>query len=1269
MAQPTGNHVVHVPLIVGGAGVVIIPETTEVLDAGTLQALSDVSPDGEQFTFAALTPALSDLDVGDVMVAGPSSAAPAGFLRLVTGVQQAGGEVVVATTGATLEDAITDGSFAISRQLTAADLQSAQFIDGVSLVESRDGAAAEGFNIDIDAVVYDADGNDNTTNDQLTAEGSIELNPGFDFDIDIDGKKLQQLEVILRTEEVAELELKSTIAQPIDVEIKIGQLNFANIVVLVGYVPVVIVVDMPIYLQVNAELGVVVSFGKVTQTANIEAGVRYDRPDWDLVADFDNDFDVDGPDIVVEAELRGLIHPPLRLRLYGVAGPYVAAQPYMEMEAEFPLSDPHLSWDLYGGLTVPVGVEVELLGHSLADYEGNAIEYRVLLLSSNDPPFMPSNPTPPDGAAGQPLTLQLGWQGGDPEGDEVKYDVYLAAGDPTPGSRVCDDIGVTTCATPPLTAGTTYYWRVTARDDDGLETEGPVWGFTTAGSGNQPPFLPSNPSPAHGSIGQPTDLQLSWSGGDPDGDPLTYTVRFEANDESPDTVICTGIAAAACDPGPLAPDTTYHWQVQVNDSAGHIVYGAIWRFDTGTSGGEIATIDVALIIDSSGSMVSNDPANLRKAAAKTFIGAMVSGDLLSVVDFDDNVYVPFALQQLVADRSAPLAAVDTIDSSGGTNIGLGLQAGYDQLLGSPNANPKAAILLTDGQGDYNGQAQLYSAKGWPVFTIGLSSSADEALLREIASATGGQFFSLNDPNQLIQVYVAIQAAVTGSDIVINSSFTMQQNQSVSLPATIDAHQNTANFVTNWPGSRVDTTLIDPNGRVITPATAQSDPAVYHAKGSTYEIYRISAPEAGQWSVELYGAELAPGGEEVTVQVSQRDNELPGGAWEELGSNSAGGGGVSNTAADSGRPSITHSGNDLYLAWAETRNQQNDIYVRRWNGTTWAEVGGGSAAAGGISNTAGISQAPWIEAAPDGSIYLAWHEAVGAGYEIYLRRWNGSAWIEVGGSASGGGISDTATISQWPSVAIDSQGKVYVAWEEVTASDKEIFLRRWNGSAWEEVAGSATGGGISNNTGDSGRPFLLVDSNDVPIVGWSDGSSGDTEIFVRRLAGGSWTEIGGSASGGGVSNNTGDSRPPVLGVDSTGALFVTWPDNSGGEFNIFVRRWDGNNWIEVGSGSASGGGISGTNEVSLAPHIAIAPDDTVYVIWYERLGTNTDILIRRWTGTFWGEVGVGSASGGGISNTFGASSLPTVTITAANMPVVAWADNSAGNYEIYVRAWR
>jgi len=406
-------------------------------------------------------------------------------------------------------------------------------------------------------------------------------------------------------------------------------------------------------------------------------------------------------------------------------------------------------------------------------------------------------------------------------------------------------------------------------------------------------------------------------------------------------------------------------------------------------------------------------------------------------------------------------------------------------------------------------------------------------------------------------------------------------------------------------------------------------------------------------------------------VSQRDNELPTGAWGELGTGSASGGGISKTADESGRPSITHVGNEIYAAWVEERGEQSDIYVRRWNGSAWVEVGAGSASGGGVSATATISQSPWLEAAPDGSVYLAWHEENGGGYDIYVRRWNGSAWAEVGaGSAAGGGISKTAGISQWPSVGIAPGGAVYVAWEEATAADKEIYVRRWDGNSWLEVgAGSASGGGISNNSGDSGRPFLAIDETGAPLIGWSDDTPGDTEIYVRRYNGSSWVEIGGSASGGGVSNNAGASRPPVLGVDSSGAIFVTWPDDSGGQFNIFVRRWDGNAWVEVGAGSAAGGGISGTGEVSLAPHVAVAPDDTVYIIWYERLGTNTDILIRRWNGSFWVEVGVGSATGGGISNTQGVSSLPTVTITGANMPVVAWTDNTSGNYEIYLKAWR
>jgi len=200
---------------------------------------------------------------------------------------------------------------------------------------------------------------------------------------------------------------------------------------------------------------------------------------------------------------------------------------------------------------------------------------------SNHAPYMPSGPLPSDGATDQSVDVDLNWTGGDPDGDAVTYDVYLEAGGTTPDVLVCDDTSTTACDPGTLNYDTHYYWKVVARDEHGATTTGPIWDFVTESAPNDPPNGPSSPSPSDGATDQSVDVDLNWTGGDPDDDLVTYDVFLEAGDTTPDVLVCDDTSTTACDPGTLHYDTQYYWQVIAEDEHGATSSGGPWGFQTG----------------------------------------------------------------------------------------------------------------------------------------------------------------------------------------------------------------------------------------------------------------------------------------------------------------------------------------------------------------------------------------------------------------------------------------------------------------------------------------------------------------------------------------------------------------------------------------------------------------------------------------------------------------------------------------------------------------
>ena len=96
---------------------------------------------------------------------------------------------------------------------------------------------------------------------------------------------------------------------------------------------------------------------------------------------------------------------------------------------------------------------------------------------------------------------------------------------------------------------------------------------------NQVPYEPNNPSPADGAIAVPIDTDLSWTGGDPDNDTVTYDLYFGTN-PTPEK-IAEGLTETTFElPEPLTYETTYYWMIHATDTFGASTDGPIWSFTT-----------------------------------------------------------------------------------------------------------------------------------------------------------------------------------------------------------------------------------------------------------------------------------------------------------------------------------------------------------------------------------------------------------------------------------------------------------------------------------------------------------------------------------------------------------------------------------------------------------------------------------------------------------------------------------------------------------------
>lgn len=264
-------------------------------------------------------------------------------------------------------------------------------------------------------------------------------------------------------------------------------------------------------------------------------------------------------------------------------------------------------------------------------------------------------------------------------------------------------------------------------------------------------------------------------------------------------------------------------------------------------------VDAVLVLDSSGSMLLNDPLRLRYEGARLFLQFLKPGDRLAVVSFAEQAAVVRPLTPFDASQSESVYTIlSQIQAKGQyTDLLAGIQAAADILRKDITSAAKPLIvLLSDGKMDpapaVGGAEQLtdklmnellpdLKAQGMRVYTLAFSEDVDKALLSQIAASTDGVQWFTPSADKVHESFAELFLAVKKPQVVPISA----------KGFVIDGNVQEATFYVNREGES-DVYLKAPYGLQIRSNSA--DPNVKWFRGQKFDVITIVKPEIGSWQI-------------------------------------------------------------------------------------------------------------------------------------------------------------------------------------------------------------------------------------------------------------------------------------------------------------------------------------------------------------------------------------------------------------------------------------
>ena len=222
--------------------------------------------------------------------------------------------------------------------------------------------------------------------------------------------------------------------------------------------------------------------------------------------------------------------------------------------------------------------------------------------------------------------------------------------------------------------------------------------------------------------------------------------------------------------------------------------------------------------------------------------------------------------------------------------------------------------------------------------------------------------------------------------------------------------------------------------------------------------------------------------------------------------------------------------DLWVAWTAYDGKGADqVKARRRTGSEWRDVVTVSPRAGDFLKAS-------IAIQPDGRVWIAWSAQVDGNFDVYARSWHDGRWDPM------------ARLTSDPqpdihhSLQAASNGKLHLVWQSFRTGDANVYLKTLDGSRWSAPIA------ITTHEANDWEPSTALDEQDRLYVVYDSYRHGDYDVMLRVLDG---SELSQEYP---IADSPDFEARASVAIDRDGRAWIAW-DDQGPNWAMDMPAWN------------------------------------------------------------------------------------------------------------------